>query len=91
MAPSPVINVVRYSALVGGIAYGIVHRRTLQAREDAKAAERAYKHKEDLIRQAKKAYADRLVAANSGSGVVTNPDDPKFDLEKFLVHLEKQL
>ena len=54
--------------MVGGIGYGIMHRRTLQAREDARAVERAYKHKEHLIEQAKKAYADRLVASKAGSG-----------------------
>ncbi|EPQ29515.1 uncharacterized protein PFL1_02734 [Pseudozyma flocculosa PF-1] len=87
---SPVLNVVRYSALVGGIGYGVVHRRTLQAREDDKAAQRAYKHKEDLIKQAKKAYAQKLVAKQSDTGIVTDPENPAFDLEKFLQKFEQE-
>ncbi|CAO1616116.1 unnamed protein product [Jaminaea pallidilutea] len=92
MAASPVVNVVRYSALVGGIGYGVLHRRTLQAREDKKFEKAEYKRKEDLINQAKEAYKQRLVlqAQNAKSGgVVTNPEDPNFDLEKFLTSLEK--
>lgn len=59
---------VRYSALVGGIGYGILHRRTLQAKEDIKAAHAEYKHKEHLIQQAKEAYKNRLVAKQNTSG-----------------------
>ncbi len=64
-------QVVRYSALVGGIGYGIVHRRTLQAKEDVKAAARAYQHKEHLIEQAKKAYRDRLLAQKTGGAAAS--------------------
>lgn len=59
---------VRYSALVGGIGYGILHRRTLQAKEDVKAAHAEYKHKEHLIQKAKEAYKNRLVAKQSDTG-----------------------
>lgn len=45
-----------------------MHRRTLQAREDDKAAKAAYKHKEELIKKAKAAYAQKLVAKQSDSG-----------------------
>lgn len=64
------IQVVRYSALVGGIGYGVLHRRTLQAREDKKFEKAEYKRKEDLINQAKEAYKQRLVlqAQNAKSG-----------------------
>ncbi|PWZ03820.1 hypothetical protein BCV70DRAFT_210034 [Testicularia cyperi] len=89
MSSSPVLNVVRYSALVGGIGYGIVHRRTLQAKEDVKAAHAAYKHKEDLIKKAKEAYKNRLVAKQD-TGVITDPESPAFDLEKFLIKLEQE-
>jgi F-type H+-transporting ATP synthase subunit e len=61
-------QVVRYSALVGGIGYGILHRRTLQAKADVKAAHAEYKHKEQLIQKAKEAYKNRLVAKQSSSG-----------------------
>ncbi|EST05356.1 ATPase, F0 complex, subunit E, mitochondrial [Kalmanozyma brasiliensis GHG001] len=90
MASSPVLNVVRYSALVGGIGYGILHRRTLQAKEDIKASHAAYKHKEHLIQKAKEAYKNRLVAQQSNSGIVTDPENPAFDLEKFLIKVEQE-
>lgn len=61
-------QVVRYSALVGGIGYGILHRRTLQVKADVKAAHAEYKHKEHLIQQAKEAYKNRLVAKQSATG-----------------------
>ncbi|TKY88501.1 hypothetical protein EX895_002489 [Sporisorium graminicola] len=89
MSSSPVLNVVRYSALVGGIGYGILHRRTLQAKADAKAAHAEYKHKEQLIQKAKEAYKNRLVAKQSDTGVVSDPENPAFDLEKFLTKLEQ--
>ncbi|SPO24303.1 related to TIM11 - subunit E of the dimeric form of mitochondrial F1F0-ATPase [Ustilago trichophora] len=90
MSSSPVLNVVRYSALVGGIGYGILHRRTLQAKEDVKAAHAEYKHKEHLIQKAKEAYKNRLVAKQSDTGIVTDPENPAFDLEKFLTKLEQE-
>ncbi|KAJ1026954.1 hypothetical protein NDA16_002247 [Ustilago loliicola] len=90
MSSSPVLNVVRYSALVGGIGYGILHRRTLQAKEDIKAAHAEYKHKEHLIQKAKEAYRNRLVAKQSNSGVETDPEHPAFDLEKFLIKVEQE-
>jgi F-type H+-transporting ATP synthase subunit e len=65
-------QVVRYSALVGGIGYGILHRRTLQAKADVKAAHAEYKHKEQLIQKAKEAYKNRLVAKQSSSGGTYN-------------------
>lgn len=63
---------VRYSALVGGIGYGILRRRTLQAKEDIKAAHAEYKRKEQLIQKAKQAYKDRLVAQQTNSGGTYN-------------------
>lgn len=45
---------------MGGIGYGIVHRRTLQAREDARFEKSEIKRKEDLIKKAKEAYRNKL-------------------------------
>ncbi|KAE8215553.1 hypothetical protein CF327_g1195 [Tilletia walkeri] len=90
MASSPVVNVVRYTALVSGIAYGITHRRTLQSRADAAAEKAEYKRKEELIAKAKESYKNRLVAQSAGgNGVISDPNDPKFDLEKWLLQFEK--
>jgi Flp pilus assembly protein TadB len=42
---------------VGGIFYGIVHRRTLQAREDKRREEQEVKKIEHWVDEAKKAWA----------------------------------
>lgn len=95
------MQVVRYSALVGGIAYGILHRRSLQAKYDEHVHHKAVKQQEDLIKKAKEEYAKLQAAkapAPSASGtctladpdaVVFNPEDPRFDLDKVLAYLEK--
>lgn len=59
---------VRYSALVGGIGYGIVHRRTLQKREDARAIVAEKKHQEHLKLQAQKEADAKILATVRGGG-----------------------
>jgi len=101
-------QVVRYSALVGGIAYGIFHRRTLQAQKNKQGEHRAHHHRQQLIADAKKAWQQQQQSKKGGGMciysygslvcltsfysfyllVITNPDDPAFDLEKFLTSLE---
>lgn len=71
--PSPAYaQVARYSALIGGIGYGIVHRRTLQQKEDKRHEKAEYKRREDLIKQAKEAYKNKLAtqaqASKAGAG-----------------------
>ncbi|CAH1757057.1 1149_t:CDS:2 [Entrophospora sp. SA101] len=78
-------KVVRWAALVFGITYGFVHHRSLAHAEAKNKAIANYKHKEELISKAKAAYAAKL-AEKSSKEVITNPDDPNFDLEKLLVH-----
>ena len=78
------MQVVRYTALVSGIFYGIVHRRTLQREADAHKAEKQAKQHESWVEQAKKEYAkkkeqglsgllseakDKVVSATSGGGL----------------------
>ncbi|KAG8833674.1 hypothetical protein FRC17_010278 [Serendipita sp. 399] len=105
---SPTVNVVRYSALIGGIAYGIVHRRTLQAHENKKREHAAEHHRQHLIEEARKAWREQHKPKSTGGGedlclglfggtlahihttVITNPDDPNFDLEKLLLSLESK-
>ncbi|UZJ51854.1 hypothetical protein CBS101457_001174 [Exobasidium rhododendri] len=104
---SPIVNVARYSALVGGIGYGIVHQRTLQKREDVRAANHEKQYQEKLLENKRKEQDQKILAAvhTSGSGeriaglmhyftwthraVVSDPESPQFDLEKYLVSLEK--
>ncbi|WFD27023.1 F1F0 ATP synthase subunit e, mitochondrial [Malassezia nana] len=93
MSPSPVVNIVRYSALVGGIAYGILHRRSLQAKYDERVHQKAVRQQEDLIKKAKAEYAKlqaaKAPAPSANDAVVFNPEDPHFDLDKVLAYLEK--
>ncbi|KAG7531198.1 hypothetical protein FFLO_04557 [Filobasidium floriforme] len=87
---SQTVNVARYTALVFGITYGIFHQSTLQARYDEKKAGDAQAHRQHLIEQARTAYAKKKadeaagVSAKKGTGLVTDPEDPKFDLEKLV-------
>ncbi|KAF8640343.1 hypothetical protein AX17_000015 [Amanita inopinata Kibby_2008] len=85
---SPTVNVVRYSALTFGIAYGWYHRRTLQAAHDKHKLEGAMHGREHLIKEAKEAYKRQQLALKDTS-VITDTEDPRFDLEKVLTKYEK--
>lgn len=58
---------VRYSALVGGIVFGIFHRRTLQAKLEASTVAAEYKKREHWIEEAKKAWAQKQLANDGRS------------------------
>ncbi|GMK57505.1 hypothetical protein CspeluHIS016_0403390 [Cutaneotrichosporon spelunceum] len=80
-------NVVRYSALLAGLAYGFVHNRTVQ-KEDAEAAiTYARERRTQLIADGKKAWKDKTTKPKSD--LIVDPEDPKFDLEKVLLQMEK--
>ncbi|KII93938.1 hypothetical protein PLICRDRAFT_36155 [Plicaturopsis crispa FD-325 SS-3] len=83
---SSTVNVVRYSALLGGAFYGIFHRRTLQKAHDVEKEHHAVQHREHLIAQAKEAW--RKQQAGAKEGVITDPEDPRFDLEKLIAKWE---
>lgn len=51
------VQVLRYSALGAGIFYGFYHQRTINRTLQSKAAEREYKHKQELIEKAKAEFA----------------------------------
>ncbi|EAU92348.2 hypothetical protein CC1G_00567 [Coprinopsis cinerea okayama7 len=85
---SSTVNVVRYSALLSGVVYGWYHRRTLQSEADKQKLEHAAQHQEKLIAEAKAAWKRKQEAA-SDSDVVTDPEDPRFDLEKLIAKWEK--
>jgi hypothetical protein len=137
-------QVVRYTALLSGVFYGIAHRRTLQKEADAAKLEHAAHDREYLIQQAKKAWADKQASAKASDGsestvvcprilfsrvllpssyshsssvhpslpcyapflgmvfecvltclprspVITDPENPKFDIEKLVAKWEKDL
>ncbi|RHZ55456.1 hypothetical protein Glove_415g39 [Diversispora epigaea] len=78
-------NVARWTALVLGLAYGFWHRNSLEKSERMKAAIVNYQHKEELINKAKAAYA-----AKKSPNVITDPNDPNFDLERLIAHYSTQ-
>ncbi|KGB76463.1 hypothetical protein I315_02787 [Cryptococcus gattii Ru294] len=81
---TPTVNVVRWSALIAGITYGIFHQSTLQAKYDEDKAKHHAAHRAHLVEEAKKAYAAKKAAKSGGSSLITDPEDPKFDLEKVI-------
>jgi len=81
---SPVVNVLRYSALGAGVIYGFIHQRTIYTQAEKQKDSAEYAHKEALIRQAKAEWAKRNPPKISTSGVITDPTDSRFDLEVFL-------
>ncbi|KAL7425058.1 F1F0 ATP synthase subunit e, mitochondrial [Cryptotrichosporon argae] len=88
---SSTTTVVRYTALLSGIFYGIVHQRTLQTKYDDDKAKHHATRRAHLIEEARKAYAQKQIADKAGAnaGLVTDPEDPKFDLEKLIASWEK--
>ncbi|KAG1797599.1 ATP synthase E chain-domain-containing protein [Suillus subaureus] len=88
---STTLNVARYSALLSGVFYGIYHRRSLQKAHDQDKEHHAIHQREQLIAQAKDAWRHKQESANGSDGVITNPEDPRFDLEKLVAKWEKDL
>lgn len=96
---------MRYTALFSGVFYGWLHRRTLQAAYDKHKLEEAAHHREKLVVEAKDAWKRKHEIANDttskffyllafspyclGQPVITDPDNPRFDLEKLISKLEK--
>ncbi|KAF8167556.1 ATP synthase E chain-domain-containing protein [Crassisporium funariophilum] len=84
---SSTVNVVRYTALFTGVAYGWYHRRSLQATHDKHKLQDAAHHREQLIVEAKEAWKRKKEAKNTM--LVTDPEDPRFDLEKLIAVWER--
>ncbi|CAG2003436.1 unnamed protein product [Fusarium graminearum] len=55
----------------------------------AEHAQHEYEKKENLIKQAKAEFAKKK-NPSSGDDVITDPSDPKFDLEKLLLKVQKE-
>ncbi|KAG8934932.1 hypothetical protein FRC03_010177 [Tulasnella sp. 419] len=86
---SSTVNVARYTALATGIFYGIAHRRTLQEAENNHKIETAIHRREHLIHEAREAWKAKQASKKEG-GVITNPEDPNFDLEKLISSWEAE-
>lgn len=57
------MQVVRYSALITGVFYGIAHKRTLQKAKDEEKQHHAVHEREMLIKQAKEAWKRQQASA----------------------------
>ncbi|KAL4944343.1 hypothetical protein BDV06DRAFT_220393 [Aspergillus oleicola] len=85
MAASQGVNVLRYSALVAGLVYGFYHQSSISSTARRAEADREYARQERLIEQAKAEWKKKTQPQDTKtSGVITDPEDPKFDLEAFL-------
>jgi len=83
------VNVLRYSALVAGLIYGVYHQSSLSAKAKHAEIDREYKRKESLIEQAKAEWKKKTVSMEKKSesgGLITDPEDSRFDLEAFLTN-----
>jgi len=80
------VNVLRWSALGVGVLYGAYHQRTLRQQQRAGEQQRAYAREESLIVRAKAEYVQKTLPLEkkAGNRVISNPDDPNFDLEAYL-------
>nr|ODN80279.1 hypothetical protein L203_05867 [Cryptococcus depauperatus CBS 7841] len=61
------VQVVRWSALLFGVTYGIFHQSTLQDKYDKQKVNNQLAHRAHLIEEARKAYAAKKVAASTDS------------------------
>ncbi|RMZ04971.1 hypothetical protein D0860_06137 [Hortaea werneckii] len=76
-------TVLRWGALAFGVFYGFSHQSAINSRDRSAHAQHEYERKEKLIQQARDEW-QRKTQPQSGSGVISNPEDPNFDLEKYL-------
>ncbi|PTU23830.1 hypothetical protein P175DRAFT_0425998 [Aspergillus ochraceoroseus IBT 24754] len=85
MAAAQGVNVLRYSALVAGLIYGVYHQSSITAGIKRAEADREYARQERLIAQAKAEWKKKTAPQDkSTDGVITNPEDSRFDLEAYL-------
>ncbi|KAJ5286837.1 hypothetical protein N7478_002523 [Penicillium angulare] len=87
MASSQGVNVLRYSALVAGLVYGVYHQSSISSAAKRADIDHEYTRKERLIEQAKAEWKKRSQPQEintQASGLITDPENPKFDLEAFL-------
>ncbi|KAF2208844.1 hypothetical protein CERZMDRAFT_114360 [Cercospora zeae-maydis SCOH1-5] len=83
------VNVLRWGALVFGVFYGFSHQQAIHSKDKANAQKAEYDRKANLIQQAKAKFAEQN-SPRTGDGVITNPEDPKFDLEAYLQKVAKE-
>ncbi|CAN6652642.1 ATP synthase subunit e, mitochondrial [Trichomonascus vanleenenianus] len=88
-AASPTLRVLKWSFLGAGVVYGFWHNRTLAAQAETKRFDAEWARKEKLIADAKAAYAKKNSTSTPGD-LITDVNDPNFDLEKLIDSVTKQ-
>lgn len=78
------VNVLRWSALGLGLFYGVYHQAKISSKDKTDAINREYQRKEDMIKKAKEEYHKKISPPAPGSGLITDPENPDFDLEAYL-------
>ncbi|KAG6003301.1 hypothetical protein E4U21_002189 [Claviceps maximensis] len=85
------VNVLRWSALAVGVFYGFSHQRTITASQRAEHDKHEYESKQKLIDQAKAEFAKKQASSTvAKNDATTDFNDPKFDLEQFLLKVSKE-
>ncbi|KAI9229175.1 MAG: hypothetical protein DHS80DRAFT_30128 [Piptocephalis tieghemiana] len=86
---SPLRSFLRYGGLGAGVIYGFCHHRSLTKSKAKQELEAREKRHIERVAEARVLWQAKQAALAPKTGVIQNPDDPNFDLEAFLVHLEK--
>lgn len=77
-------NVLRWSVLATGVAYGFMHDRTLQSKAVEAKKQKAYDNRVHLIAEAKAEYAKLHAKPPTAGAPTTDPASPDFDPVKLI-------
>ncbi|KAF2836414.1 hypothetical protein M501DRAFT_996585 [Patellaria atrata CBS 101060] len=79
------VNVLRWSALGLGVFYGIYHQSSIYTKDRVAKSKAEYNHKMELIEKAKAEFTKKNNPSSvKGGDIITDPEDPNFNLETFL-------
>ncbi|MCJ1455540.1 hypothetical protein MMC28_005895 [Mycoblastus sanguinarius] len=84
------VNVLRWSALFTGVVYGLYHQSAISAKSKINQIDAEFQHQSTLIQKAKAEWAKKTMPQDSkttAGGVISDPSDPKFDLETYLTKM----
>ncbi|KAK4560886.1 F1F0 ATP synthase subunit e, mitochondrial [Recurvomyces mirabilis] len=73
--------------MVTGVFYGFSHQTAITSRDKTAHAQHEWDSQAKLIDQAKAEYQRKTQPQPKG-GVISNPEDPKFDLELYVKDME---
>ncbi|KAL9069527.1 MAG: hypothetical protein Q9161_005445 [Pseudevernia consocians] len=75
-------QVLRYAALLTGAGYGFYHQASIAAQTKMAHIDREFENQASLVAKAKAEWAKKTMPKEGG--VISDPNDPKFDLEAYL-------